>query len=218
MVRTMNFDFIEYLPPLLVGAGLTIVICTASGILGSVLGIVFGTAKASPSRIARWISALYVNFIRGVPILIILLFTYFALPLIVPSLTLDRGATAVVALSIYSGAYMAEIMRGGIQAVPKGQSEAATALGLNYFTSLIWVVMPQALKMAVPPGIGFLIALVKASSLVSVIGFVDLTRAGRIVTTINQEPLTTFLVVALLYFIISFPISLFGSWAERKLA
>ncbi|MGV8970818.1 MAG: amino acid ABC transporter permease [Rhodoglobus sp.] len=214
----MNFDFIEYLPPLLVGAGLTIVICTASGILGSVLGIVFGTAKASPSRIARWISALYVNFIRGVPILIILLFTYFALPLIVPSLTLDRGATAVVALSIYSGAYMAEIMRGGIQAVPKGQSEAATALGLNYFTSLIWVVMPQALKMAVPPGIGFLIALVKASSLVSVIGFVDLTRAGRIVTTINQEPLTTFLVVALLYFIISFPISLFGSWAERKLA
>ncbi|MDJ0333857.1 amino acid ABC transporter permease [Salinibacterium sp. G-O1] len=214
----MNFDFIEYLPPLLVGAGLTIVICTASGILGSILGIVFGTAKASPSRIARWVSSLYVNFIRGVPILIILLFTYFALPLIVPSLTLDRGATAVVALSIYSGAYMAEIMRGGIQAVPKGQSEAATALGLNYFTSLIWVVMPQALKMAVPPGIGFLIALVKASSLVSVIGFVDLTRAGRIVTTINQEPLTTFLVVALLYFIISFPISLFGSWAERKLA
>lgn len=211
-------DFVQYLPPLLRGAGLTLVICVAAGVLGSLIGIVLGTAKASPSWIARVISTIYVNFIRGVPILIILLFTYFALPLMLPALTFSRGFTAVVGLSVYSGAYMAEIVRGGIQAVPKGQSEAAEALGMHYFVRLRHVIFPQAMKIAVPPGIGFLIALVKASSLVSVIGFVDLTRAGRIVTTLNQEPLTTFLIVGALYFVISYPISLLGTWYERKLA
>lgn len=214
----MDSDFVQYLPPLLRGAGLTILVCVASGVLGSLIGIVFGTAKASPSWIARGLSSIYVNFIRGVPILIILLFTYFALPLMLPALTFSKGFTAVVGLSIYSGAYMAEIVRGGIQAVPKGQSEAAEALGMHYFARLRHVIFPQAMKIAVAPGIGFLIALVKASSLVSVIGFVDLTRAGRIVTTINHEPLTTFIIVAAFYFAISYPISLLGAWYERKLA
>lgn len=211
-------DFVEFLPPLLRGAGLTIVICVAAGVLGSLIGIVLGTAKASPSWIARAISSIYVNFLRGVPILIILLFAYFALPLILPALTLSRGFTAVVGLAVYAGAYIAEIVRGSIQAVPKGQSEAAEALGMHYFMRMRYVIFPQAMKIAVPPGIGFLIALVKASSLVSVIGFVDLTRAGRIVTTINQQPLLTFLVVGALYFAISYPISLLGRWYERKLA
>ena len=211
-------DFVQFLPPLLRGAGLTLVIVAAAGVLGSLIGIVLGTAKASPSWIARAISSIYVNFLRGVPILIILLFTYFALPLIVPALTFSRGLTAVVGLSVYAGAYIAEIVRGSIQAVPKGQSEAAEALGMHYFMRMRYVIFPQAMKIAVPPGIGFLIALVKASSLVSVIGFVDLTRAGRIVTTINQQPLLTFLVVGALYFAISYPISLLGRWYERKLA
>ena len=142
-------DFVQYLPPLLRGAGLTLVICVAAGVLGSLIGVVLGTAKASPSWIARAISSLYVNFIRGVPILIILLFTYFALPLMLPALTFSRGFTAVVGLSIYSGAYMAEIIRGGIQAVPKGQSEAAEALGMHYFARLRYVIFPQAMKIAV---------------------------------------------------------------------
>jgi len=211
-------DFVQFLPPLLRGAGLTLVIVVAAGVLGSLIGIVLGTAKASPSWIARAISSIYVNFLRGVPILIILLFAYFALPLILPSLTFSRGFTAVMGLSVYAGAYIAEIVRGSIQAVPKGQSEAAEALGMHYFMRLRYVISPQAMKIAVPPGIGFLIALVKASSLVSVIGFVDLTRAGRIVTTINQQPLLTFLIVGALYFAISYPISLLGRWYERKLA
>jgi His/Glu/Gln/Arg/opine family amino acid ABC transporter permease subunit len=146
----MFFDFIEYLPPLLRGAGLTIAICAASGVLGSLIGVVLGTARTSPSRIARWLSTIYISFIRGVPILIILLFTYFALPLLAPSLTFSREFTAIVGLSIYSGAYMAEIVRGGIQAVPKGQSEAAEALGMHYLSRVRYVVFPQALRIAVP--------------------------------------------------------------------
>lgn len=213
----MFADFGQYLPPLLKGAGLTLVICAASGVIGSLIGLVLGTARTSPSRIVRWLSAVYINFIRGVPILVILLFMYFAIPLIFPAATFSRGFTAVVGLSIYAGAYMAEIFRGSIKAIPKGQSEAAEALGMNYFLRLRYVVLPQAMKIAVPPSIGFLIALVKASSLVSVIGYIDLTKSGRIVSTLNQAPLTTFLVVAALYFVISYPISLLGRWYERRL-
>jgi len=166
----------------------------------------------------RWVAAVYINFLRGQPILIILLFIYFALPLLFPLATFNRGFTAIVALSVYAGAYMAEIFRGSIEAIPKGQEEAAEALGMGYFLKFRHVILPQAMKIAAPPAIGFLISLVKASALVSVIGFIELTKAGRIISTINQEPLQTFLVVAALYFIVSYPISLLGRWYERRLA
>lgn len=211
------FDFGEFTPPLLRGAALTIMICVVSGALGTLLGLIFGIARSSPLRVVRWGASIYTNFIRGIPILIILLFMYFALPLMFPAATLSRGLTAVVGLSVYAGAYMAEIFRGSIEAVPNGQLEAAEALGMHYLLKMRYIVMPQALKIAVPPAVGFLIALVKASSLVSVIGFTDLTRAGRIITAQNQLPLTTYLIVAVLYFVISYPISRFGRWYERRL-
>lgn len=213
----MNSDFLQYLPPLLRGAELTLFLCVVSGVIGTTLGLALGMARTSPFRVARWVSAVYINFVRGIPILIILLFAYFAIPLAFPAATLSRGVTAIIGLSVYAAAYLAEIFRGSIEAIEKGQSEAAEALGMHYVTKLRHVILPQAMKIAVPPAIGFLIALVKASSLVSVIGYVDLTRAGSIVTTLNQAPLTTFAVVAGLYFIISYPISLFGRWYERRM-
>ncbi|HET6625902.1 MAG TPA: amino acid ABC transporter permease [Nocardioidaceae bacterium] len=212
------FDFGQFMPPLIRGALLTIFLCVVSGALGTLIGLIFGIARSAPLAVVRWLAAIYTNFIRGIPILIILLFMYFALPLMFPAATFDRGVTAIVGLSVYSGAYMAEIFRGSIEAIPRGQLEAAEALGMHYLLKMRYVVMPQALKIAVPPAIGFLIALVKASSLVSVIGFTDLTRAGRIITSQNHLPLVTFVIVAALYFIISYPISLFGRWYERRLA
>jgi polar amino acid transport system permease protein len=214
----LAFDFAEFTPPLLRGAVLTIFLCVLSGVLGTAVGMLFGVARSSPLAPVRWLAALYTNFIRGIPILIILLFMYYAIPLLFPVATFSQGVTAVVGLSVYSGAYMAEIFRGSIAAIPRGQLEAAEALGMHYVQKMRYVIMPQALKIAVPPAVGFLIALVKASSLVSVIGFTDLTRAGRIVTSQNHLPLATFLVVAILYFAISYPISLFGRWYERRLA
>jgi polar amino acid transport system permease protein len=209
--------FGQYMPSLLHGALLTIYLCGVSGVVGTILGLVVGTARSAPIGFFRWASAVYTNFIRGIPILIILLFMYFSMPLLFPAATFSRGFTAIVGLSVYAGAYMAEIFRGSIEAIPKGQLEAAEALGMHYFHKMLYVVMPQAMKIAVPPGIGFLIALVKASSLVSVIGYIDLTKSGKIVTTLNQKPLTTFLIVAAIYFVISYPISLFGRWYERRL-
>jgi len=213
-----NAGFVQFLPPLLRGTELTLMLVGVSGVVGTILGLVFGMARIAPVPPLRWVAAVYINFLRGQPILIILLFIYFALPLLFPLATFNRGFTAIVALSVYAGAYMAEIFRGSIEAIPKGQEEAAEALGMGYFLKFRHVILPQAMKIAAPPAIGFLISLVKASALVSVIGFIELTKAGRIISTINQEPLQTFLVVAALYFIVSYPISLLGRWYERRLA
>ena len=208
----------ENFAPLIQGAGLTLFLCAVSGFVASVIGLMLAIARTSRVRIARGISAVYINFIRGQPVLIILYFMYFVIPLAFPQATFSRGITAIVGLSTYGAAYIAEIFRGSIEAIPKGQGEASDALGMQYFVKFRYVILPQAMKISVPPWIGFLISLVKASSLVSVIGYVELTRAGRIVSTINQEPLTTFLIVATFYFLISYPISLVGQWYERRLA
>ena len=208
----------ENLRPLLDGMRLTIFLVVASGFFGTVLGFFLGLARTAPSRVARAPSAVYVGFIRGQPVLIILFFVYFVAPLMFPAASFSRGVTAVAGLSFYAAAYIAEIVRGSVLAVPTGQSEAAQALGMNYRLRLRYVVLPQALRIAVPPGIGFLVALVKATSLTSVIGYVELTRAGRITSTINQEPIATFLIVAALYFVVCYPISLVGRWYERRLA
>lgn len=212
------FDFSTYLSPLLRGAWLTVVLLLLSGAFGTVIGVVFGMLRSAPFAPLRWLAAVYTNFIRGIPILIILLFLYYAIPLMFPYATFSQGVTAIIGLTVYAGAYMAEIFRGSIQAIPRGQLEAAEALGLHYGHKMRHVVLPQALKIAVPPAIGFLIALVKASSLVSVIGYTDLTRAGKIVTSQNHAPLSTYVVVAALYFVISFPLSRLGHWYERRLA
>lgn len=214
----LSFDFTQFMPPLLRGTGVTIGLVLASGVAGTIIGMLFGVARSAPIAPVRWLASIYTNFIRGIPILIILLFLYYEIPLLFPYATFSQTITAVIGLSVYAGAYMAEIFRGSIQAVPRGQLEAGEALGLNYVQKMRYVVLPQALKIAVPPGIGFLIALVKASSLVSVISATDLTRAGRIVTSQNHAPLTTFIIVAALYFVISYPLSLLGRWYERRLA
>jgi polar amino acid transport system permease protein len=112
----------EMLPPLLKGALWTVILCASAGVLGSLIGLVVGLARTSGSRIANYAGAVYTNFIRGVPILVILLFVYFALPLLVPGAVIDKLYMAIIALSIYVGAYMAEIVRGGIRSVPRGRS------------------------------------------------------------------------------------------------
>jgi len=213
MLREFGWQDLE---PLFRGALWTIALCMSSGFIGTVVGLVLGLAATSPSRVARWVSTIYVNIVRGIPLLIIIFFAYFGIPLMFPLLELSAFATAVIALSVFAAAYMAEIFRGSINAVAKGQSEAAEALGLSYRLRYRYVIMPQAMKIAVPPGIGFLIALVKDSSLVTVIGFIELTRAGTIVSNLTADPITTYSIVAVYYFVICYGISLLGRWYETR--
>lgn len=200
------------------GALVTVVLCAVAGTAGSLIGMILGLAATSNSRLARTISSVYINLIRGLPLLVIIFFIYFGLPLLLPGADLSKTISAGVALSVYAGAYMGEVIRGGIESVPRGQFEAAEALGLGYASKFRHVIIPQAMKAAVPPGIGFLIALVKDSSLVSVIGFVELTKAGRVVSSLTTDSLTAFLIVAAFYFVICYAMSLLSQRYERTIA
>lgn len=213
MLRSFGWGDFEYL---LRGAWWTIVLCAVSGSLGTVLGLILGVAATSPSRIARWIAAVYVHIVRGIPLLVIVFFAYFGIPLLFPSLDLSAFVTAVIALTVFAAAYMAEIFRGSINAVPRGQSEAAGALGLSSLRTYRYVVLPQAMRIAVPPAIGFLIALIKDSSLVTVIGFLELTHAGTTISNLTADPITTYSVVAALYFVVCYGVSRLGRWYEKR--
>ena len=215
MVVLRSFNFLDF-ESLLRGALWTIVLCVTAGVAGTVLGLVLGIAATSPSRIARWVASSYVLVIRGIPLLVIVFFAYFGIPLVFPEVDLSAFLTAVIALTVFAVAYMAEIFRGSINAVPRGQTEAAQALGLSYGNRLRYVVLPQAMRIAVPPGIGFLIALIKDSSLVTVIGYVELTHSGTIVSNLTAEPIITYSVVAVLYFVICYGVSRLGHWYETR--
>jgi polar amino acid transport system permease protein len=153
--------------------------------------------------------------VRGTPLMAQLIFLFFGLPMMgieMPSLT-----AAMLGLSLYSVAYVAEIVRGGIDSVAKDQWDAATALGLNYLQTMWRVILPQALRIMLPPSVSFFIGLIKDSSLVAVIGFVELARAGRIIVERTNQSLLIFVIVAVVYFIICYPLSLFSQRLERAL-
>ncbi len=166
-------------------------------------------------RALRWAAALYVALIRGIPVLLIIFFVYFGIPLMAPGSSLSEFWAAVIALSVFASAYIGELVRGSIQSVPRGQFEAADALGLSYAQRMRWVILPQAARMIVPPGVGFLVVLIKDSSLVAVIGLIELTRAGNVVSSLTADPITTYLIVGAGYFIICYTLSSLGRRYER---
>lgn len=211
-----SFDLSDLLL-ILQGAFVTLQICFLSVILGGAVGIASGVLAASPSAPLRWISAIWVGAIRGVPVLLIIFFVYFALPLMSPGSNIPDYWAAVLALTIFASAYISEIVRGSIQAIPRGQFEAAQALGLSWPKQLRHVVMPQAARIMVPPGIGFLVVLIKDSSLVAVIGLIELTRAGNIVASQTGQPILAYVVVGAVYFVICFALSTAGRRYERRL-
>jgi len=211
-----EFGWIHLLP-LVKGAGLTIVLCFFATIFGSVIGLFVGLGSLSKRKFIIIVCTWYIKLIRGIPLLMLIFLTYFGLPMIIDGINFSKGFSAVLALSIYAGAYMGEIVRGSIQSISKGQFEASDALGLSYFQKIRYVILPQALKVMIPPGIGFIIALIKDSSLVSVIGYIDLTKAGRVVSNLTVDPIRTFLVVALFYFVICYGLSKVSRYYEAKL-
>jgi polar amino acid transport system permease protein len=206
----------QYMLPLGKAALWTIALCVTSGVAGSVLGLILGLAETSPSRIARSISTVYVNIIRGIPLLVIIFFIYFGVPLLFPGSDIPAFWSGVIALTAFAGAYIAEIFRGSVDAIPKGQSEAAQALGMRYVLKYWYVILPQAVKIAIPSLISFLIALIKDSSLITVIGFVELTHEGNIVSNLSGDPITTYLVVGAMYFVICYGVSMLGRAYEKR--
>ena len=207
----------QHLPLIFEAALVTVQICTLSILFGGLLGFGVGLMGTSPSKTLRLLSGAYVAAIRGIPILLIIFFVFFGIPMILGGTNVPPYWAAVTALSIFASAYIGEVVRGGILAVSKGQSEASDALNMTYYQKYRYVILPQAIKIMVPPGIGFLVVLVKDSSLVTVIGLVELTRSGNIVSALTADPITTYLVIGAFYFVICYALSSAGRWYERRL-
>jgi len=182
---------------------------------GGILGLVVALGRVSERRWMSQSMRVFIEFFRGTPLLLQLFLVFFGLPVL--GLEIGVWYAAAIALILNSAAFLAEIWRGCIQAVPQGQSEAAEALGLSYAQKMRDVVLPQALKIAIPPTVGYLVQIIKATSLTAIIGFTELTRAGQIVNNATFQPMIVFGLVALIYFILCWPLSLYASRLERKL-
>ncbi|MGG2474635.1 amino acid ABC transporter permease, partial [Rhizobium sp. BR5] len=152
---------------------------------------------------------------QGTPLLMQLFVVYYGVAL--AGLNVDAWIAVAIAFTLHASAFLGEIWRGGIQAVPKGQTEAANALGLHYVSRMKDVVLPQAFKISLPATIGFLVQLIKGTSLAAIVGFVELSRAGQIVSNQTFRPLTVFAIVGIIYFLICWPLSLWGAGVEKRL-
>jgi polar amino acid transport system permease protein len=182
---------------------------------GAMGGVPVALARTSEFRWMRLTATGYIKIFQGTPLLMQLFLAFF-----VPGLfgwSVDPWMAAVLGLSLHASAFLGEIWRGAIESVPRGQWEAAASLGLHYSPKMALVVAPQAMRIAIPPTIGFLVQLVKGTSLASIIGFVELTRAAQVINNATFKPFTIFALVALVYFLICWPMSAYSKRMERKL-
>ncbi|OLP62602.1 amino acid ABC transporter permease [Xaviernesmea oryzae] len=182
---------------------------------GGIFGLIVALARTAESAALRRVTTGYIAVFQGTPLLMQLFVVYYGVALI--GLNIDAWLAVAIAFTLHASAFLGEIWRGGIQAVPKGQTEAAKALGLHYVSTMKDVVLPQAFKISLPATIGFLVQLIKGTSLAAIVGFVELSRAGQIVSNQTFRPLTVFAIVGLAYFLICWPLSLWGARTERRL-
>lgn len=201
--------------PIAQGLWVTIKISFVSLFFSIILGCVFGLMRVSDHALLRYFAITYVEVIRGTPLLVQIFIVYFFVGTV---FDFERFAAGVAALSIFTGAYVAEIVRAGIQAVPTGQMEAARSLGMNYLKAMTYVIMPQAIRSTLPPLAGQFINLIKDSSLVSVIAITDLTKAGREVVSGTFAPFEVWFTVAALYLLVTGSLSWIIQRFEKRLA
>ena len=216
MLETFNFRVIlEYLP-LYWHCFLATLWLSGLSLLGAILvGIIACAMRLSQSRIISKAAGVYIESIRSTPLLAQLYFFYFGLPSL--GIMLPEWVTGVIALTLNSGAYYAEIIRSGIQAIHFGQIEAGISSGLSYFQRMRYIILPQALGMTIRPMLGQAIVLVKDSSLLSLISIVELTRAGQTLTSERFMPTEGFLTTAFFYLIIYYMLKAFSNWSEKRL-
>lgn len=212
MIREFASPDIVYL---LLAARFTLLLALVAMVGGGILGLLVAVLRVVPFPPLNWLTLLYINLIQGTPLLGQLFVFFFGLPLI--GIQVDAWTAAAISLSIYASAFFGEIWRGSLQSVSPRQWEAGASLGLNYAQRLFYVVLPQAFRIAVAPTVGFLVQLVKNTSLTALIGFVELTRAGQIISGATFAPLPVYLTVAAIYFVICFSLSELSHRLERKL-
>lgn len=217
------------LPMLLEGAWLTIKLTTIAVFFGIIIGTFTGMARLSHNRLIKRLSAIYVDFIRGTPLLVQIFLVYMGVPQIVSFLgalffglqdytfVIPAPVAGMIALSINSGAYVAEIVRAGIQSIDRGQTEASNSLGFSRAQTMRYIILPQAFRRIIPPLGNEFIAMLKDSSLVSAISLEELVRRGQMVITRTFRPFEIWIAVAIVYLVMTLAISRLVAWSEKKL-
>ena len=210
-----NFGLPEVL---LLATGLqwTVLLTLTGFIGGAVGGLAVALARASSFAPLRTLTAALIEVFRGTPLLLQLFVVFYGLSVL--GFSLSAWSSVAICLTLHASAFLGEIWRGSIQALPAGQNEAARALGLHYLPRMRHVIMPQALKISLPATVGFLVQLLKGTSLASIVGFAELMRSGAIVSNATLNPLFVYGVVALIYFVLCWPLSLYGRRMEKRLA
>ncbi|MGO4174695.1 amino acid ABC transporter permease [Bosea sp. TAF32] len=201
---------------LLTGLKWTVALSAIGFVFGSVSGLGIALMRTSGRSLLERITAGYIALFQGTPLLMQLFVVYYGLALV--GLKLDAWVAVAIGFTLHASAYLGEIWRGSIEAVPKGQTEAAKALSLHYVSRMRDVILPQAIRISLPATVGFLVQLIKGTSLAAIVGFTELTRAGNIVSNQIFQPLLVFGIVGVLYFLLCWPLSLYGSHLEKRMA
>lgn len=211
----VDFTLWDIVRNLLLAARWTVVLSLVAFVGGGLVGLALLVARTTPSRVLQHAVAGYVQLFQGTPLLMQLFLAYFGLALF--GFETSAWVAAACSLTLYTSAFLAEIWHGCVRAVPRGQWEAAQSLAMTFGEQLRHVVLPQAARLAVAPTVGFLVQVIKGTALASVIGFVELTKAGTMITNATFQPFLVYACVAAFYFVLCFPISAYARRIETRL-
>jgi polar amino acid transport system permease protein len=211
MIQFTDWDILRNL---LLAARWTILLSLIAFICGGLMGLLLTFLRSMRNTAMTRVIQVYVEIFQGTPLLMQLFLAFFGLALI--GIDVNAWSAAILSLTLYSSAYFHDIWRGCIDALPKGQWEACRSIGLTYFQTMRYVIFPQAMRIAIAPTVGFAVQIVKGTALASIIGFVELTKAGTMLNNATFQPFKVFTMVAVIYFVICFPLSLFARHLEAK--
>ena len=211
----VEFTLWDIMRNLLLALRWTVALSLIAFVGGGVVGLLLLVLRVGGNRWAQRFVGLYVQIFQGTPLLMQLFLAYFGLALM--GFRVSEWTAAAMALTLYSSAFLVEIWRGCVDAIPKGQWEASKALAMSFVEQMRHIVLPQALRIAIAPTVGFLVQVIKGTALASVIGFIELTKAGGMISNATFKPFVVYSCVALLYFALCYPISLYSRSLERRL-
>ena len=212
-----DFTLAQILTNLLIATRWTIALSAIAFVGGGLVGLLLMLMRISPNPVLKGISVLYIEFFEATPLLMQLFLVFFGISVLF-GLNLSAWVAASIALTTYTSAYLADIWRGSVEAIPTGQWEASRALGLTYFKQLQKVILPQAVRMSIPPTVGFAVQVVKGTSLASVIGFIELTRSASAISNVTFQPFLVYSFAAIIYFCLCFPLSVWSRKLESSFA
>ncbi|MEL6468317.1 MAG: amino acid ABC transporter permease [Cyanobacteria bacterium J06623_4] len=212
-----DFTLSQILVNLLLATRWTIALSAIAFVGGGIVGFVIMLMRISSNRFLRLVSTLYIELFEATPLLMQLFLVFFGISVLF-SINLSTWTAAAIALTTYTSAFLADIWRGAVQAVPLGQWEASKALGFTYFRQMEKVILPQAIRAAIPPTVGFAVQVIKGTSLASVIGFIELTRSASSISNVTFEPFLVYSMAAVIYFCLCFPLSLWSRRLESRFA